>query len=362
MTNNESPMTAKQMTNPQSSRRSFLRTAALAPLLATQPALAGLPGSPAVVRPGRLRPGDVVGLCCPAAPAYHRETVQITIESMQALGLSVKLSPHFYDRYGYLAGRDAERAADLHALFADPTVSAIMAMHGGYGCARLLPLLDYDLIRQNPKILIGYSDITALLNGIHAQTGLVTMHGPEGAATWNAFTVDHLRQLLMLAETPTLQNPALITNGLTQTVDRITTIRPGRARGQLMGGNLTVLCHLVGSPYVPDPTGRILFLEDTHEDIYSIDRMLTHLRLAGILGKAAGIVFGKFTDSRANTGGYGSLTLDDVFSDIIAPLGMPAFAGSMIGHITDKFTVPLGINAEIDAAAGTIKLLEPGVL
>jgi muramoyltetrapeptide carboxypeptidase len=347
------------MNPPQSSRRSFLKTTALAPLIGLSP---GDAAPPAVLKPRRLRPGDTVGLCCPAAPAYSPESVQITRESMQALGLKTILSPHFYDRYGYLAGRDAERVADLHTLFADPAVCMGMTMHGGYGCARLLPLLDYDLIRRNPKILIGYSDITALLNGIYARTGLVTMHGPEGAATWNPFTVDHLRPLLMQGEAPTLQNPMLITNTLAQTADRISTLRPGRARGRLIGGNLTVLCHLLGSPYVPDPTGAILFLEDTHEDIYSIDRMLTHLKLAGVLSKLNGIVFGKFTDSRANTGGYGSLTLDDVFADLIGPLGIPAFAGSMIGHIADKFTVPLGLEAEIDAGTGTIRLLESAVI
>ncbi len=360
------------------SRRSFLKTTTLAPLMgsallpamalsvtpssATATSTAPAPGTTlAPLKPPRLKPGDTIGLCCPAAPAYSREQVQITQESLAALGFKTKLSAHFYDRYGYLGGRDADRAADLNAHFADPAVNAIMAMHGGWGCARLLPLLDYDLIRRNPKILLGYSDITALLLGINAKTGLVTMHGPEGAATWNEFTVDWLRRVTMAGEAVTFTNPTDKGKLLAQTDDRVSTLRPGTARGRLLGGNLTVLCHIVGSPYLPDFQNAILFVEDTHEDVYSMDRMLTHLSLAGVLGKISGFVFGKCTRCDAGSGGYGSLTLEDVFADHITPLGIPAFTGAMIGHIKDKFTVPLGIEAEINAATGSIRLLEGAV-
>lgn len=336
-------------------RRSLLKTAALAPFASFGT------DTPAPLKPPRLQPGDTVGLICPAAPAYSRESVQITIESMQALGLKAKLAPHFYDRYGYLAGRDVDRAADLNTMFGDPSVKMVMAMHGGWGCARILPLLNYDLIRRNPKILIGYSDITALLLGIYAKTGLTTMHGPEGAATWNAYTVDWFRRVLMDGEAVAFQNPAKKEDTLAQTKERITTLRPGKARGLLVGGNLTVLCHLVGSTYLPDWRGKILFVEDTHEDVYSMDRMLTHLKLAGILDQVAGFVFGKCTKCEAGSGGYGSLTLEDVLTEHIGSLTVPAYAGAMIGHITDKFTVPLGINAEMDADQGTIRLLESAV-
>jgi muramoyltetrapeptide carboxypeptidase len=337
-------------------RRSLLKTAVLAPFLSLTDV------QPTTIKPARLKPGDTVGLICPAAPAYSRETVQITIESLQALGLQAKVSSHFYDRYGYLAGRDVDRAADLNAMFADPSVKMIMAMHGGWGCARLLPLIDYELIRRNPKILIGYSDITALLLAIYTKTGLTTMHGPVGAVTWNAFTVDWLRQVLMDGQVVTFQNPSKKDDNLTQTKDRIMTLKSGIAQGQLVGGNLTVLSHLIGSAYIPDWKGKILFVEDTHEDIYSVDRMLTHLKLAGVLSQLAGFVFGKCSSCEPGSGGYGSLTFEDVLTDHIIPLNVPAFSGSMIGHITDKFTVPLGINAEIDADKGTIRLLERAVI
>ncbi|GAB3948165.1 LD-carboxypeptidase [Spirosoma harenae] len=338
------------------SRRSFLQTSSLIPFLPLAPNQPPL----SIIKPARLKQGDTIGLFCPAAPAYSQETVKIAQESLQALGFQTKLGPHIYDRYGYLAGRDADRVSDLHAFFDDKTVKAVMAIHGGWGCARLLPLLDYDLIQRNPKILIGYSDITALLLAIYAKTGLVTMHGPVASATFNAFTVDWFKRTLMDGETMTMRNPTDKGDNLTQIENRITTLKPGLARGRLVGGNLTVLSHLIGSPYLPDWRNTILFLEDTHEDIYRVDRMLTHLKLAGILPQIAGFVFGKCTDCGPGSG-YGSLTMEDVMNEHIIPLGKPAFSGAMIGHIRDKFTVPLGVDAEIDSTAGTIRLLESAV-
>lgn len=339
-------------------RRTWLKSALLAPFVTRLSTAQQSITTP--IKPPRLKPGDTIGLFCPAAPAYSRETVQITIESLQALGFKTKLSAHFYDRYGYLAGHDADRASDLNAFFADPSVNAVMAMHGGWGCARILPLLNYDQMRRTPKIILGYSDITALLLAINAKTGLVTMHGPVGAVTWNRFTTDWLKRLLVDGEAVQFQNPTDDAPTLAPTRDRITTIRPGTARGRLIGGNLTVLSHLIGTPYVPDWKGAILFLEDVQEAPYRIDRMMAQLKLAGILDQVAGVVFGKCTKCDSESS-YGSLTLDDILTTYLEPLNVPAFAGSMIGHITDKFTIPVGLNAEIDATKGTIQLLESAV-
>lgn len=339
-------------------RRTWLKSALLAPF-ATRLTTAQ-PSIPALIKPPRLKPGDTIGLFCPAAPAYSKETVQVTVESLQALGFKTKLSAHFYDRYGYLAGRDADRAADLNALFADPSVHAVMAMHGGWCCARILPLLNYDQIRRTPKILIGYSDITALLLAITAKTGLVTLHGPVGAVTWNRFTADWLKRVLVDGEAVQFRNPVDDSATLAPTRDRITTLHPGTARGRLLGGNLTVLSHLIGTPYVPDWQGAILFLEDVQEVPYRVDRMLAQLKLAGILDQVAGVVFGKCTKCDSENS-YGSLTLEDILATYLEPLNVPAFAGSMIGHITDKFTIPVGLSAEIDATNGTIQLLESAV-
>ena len=338
-------------------RRNVLKSLSVAPLLG----VAAPQIIPLVFKPNRLKAGDTIAIVGPAAPAYDREQVQITIESLEALGLKVMVGKHIFDRYGYLAGRDADRASDLNEAFGNPNVQAIIAMHGGWGCARILPLLDYPLIQKNPKPLLGYSDITALLLGIHAKTGLVTFHGPEGAATWNEFTVNYLRKVLFDGEALLMENPKNKENLLVQVKDRTTTLVKGKASGKLIGGNLTVLCHIIGSPYLPDFKDKILFVEDVHENIYSMDRMLTHLKLSGNLDKIAGFVFGKCTDCEPGSG-YGSLTLWDIFDDHIVPLKKPAFTGAMIGHIKDKFTVPLGIEAEIDADLGTIRLLESAVL
>ncbi|RRA98056.1 S66 peptidase family protein [Larkinella rosea] len=336
------------------SRRNFLQTlTAAAATTAFRPPLS-------VIKPPRLKPGDTVALVGPAAPAFTHETVQVAVESLQVLGFKTVVAKHVFDRYGYLAGTDADRAADLNAVFADSTVDGIMAMHGGWGCARLLPLLDYNVIRRNPKILVGYSDITALLLGIYAQTGLVTMHGAVGSATFNPFTVNYFRQTLMDAQAVLMENPRDKGDLLAQVKDRVMTLYPGKVRGRLLGGNLTVLSHLMGSKYLPDWKNSILFLEDIGEDVYRMDRMITQLKLAGVLDQISGFVFGKCTDCEPGKG-YGSLTLEDVFRDHIVPLKKPAYSGAMIGHITHKFTVPLGIEAEIDAEAGTIRLLEPAV-
>lgn len=345
------------------SRRHFLRQvgygAATAPL--AQAAGAWTAATPPLVKPRRLRPGDTVGLISPAGITFEPVRLEIMEETLAALGLNTKHGPHLMDRWGYLAGADADRAADVNQMFADPDVDAVFAFHGGWGTARILPLLDYDAIRQNPKIVLGYSDITALLVALYARAGLVTFHGPLGNSTWNTFSADYLRRILFDAEPVTLQNPTDRGDNLAQVANRVRTITPGTVRGRLVGGNLTVLTALIGSAYLPDWTGHILFLEDINEDVYRIDRMLTQLKLAGVLDRIAGFVFGKCTDCDPGSG-YSSFTLEEVFIDHIRPLGIPAWHGAMIGHIEDKFTVPLGVEVEIDAEAGTIRMLEAAVM
>ncbi len=340
------------------SRRNFIASTIAASTLTDVKAQ---PLAPKIIKPTRLKAGDTLGLVCPAAAVSSRQTIDIIRESMAALGLNVKVGKYVYDRYGYLAGKDEDRAADINAMFADPSVQGILCVHGGWGCARLLPLLNYKTIAQNPKIILGYSDITALLLGIHTQTGLVTFHSPEGAATWNSFTVNYFRKVLMEGEAVLMENPKEIGNNLAQTEDRTETIYKGIATGPLLGGNLTVLSHLMGTRFLPNWKGSLLFLEDVHEDIYSMDRMMTQLKLAGVFDDMNGFVFGKCTKCSPGEG-YGSLTFDNLFDDHIKPFQKPAYTGAMIGHISHKFTVPLGIQAELNATNGTIKLLESAVL
>lgn len=330
--------------------------------LATQfPHIAqGYPSPPAILKPPRLKVGDTVGLINPASPIEPKDIEQVT-KTLAGLGLKVKLGAHILDRYGYLAGTDANRAADVNAMFADSSVQAILTLRGGWGCNRILPLLNYDRYRTSPKILMGYSDITALLLAIYARSGIVTFHGAVGTSTWNPFTVDYVRRILFKGEAVTLQNPPRNRDNLTTTPIPVETITPGKARGKLVGGNLSVLAAMVGSAYLPSWKQTILFVEEIGEDPYRVDRMLTQLKLAGILPQIAGFIFGQCTNCVPKDQ-EDSLTLAQVLKDHIQPLGIPAWYGSMLGHIKDKFTVPVGVDVEIDANQGTIHLLESAVM
>jgi muramoyltetrapeptide carboxypeptidase len=304
----------------------------------------------------------VVGLVAPATAVFQPSHLDIAQDTTRALGLEPRLGAHVGDRYGYFAGRDEDRAADVNAFFADAEVKAVMAIHGGWGSARVLPLLDWDTIGAHPKVVAGYSDVTGLHCGLHARTGLVTFHAPGGLSDWPPFSVDHFHRVVFEGEAVTMVNPPHDPEKTLVNHDsRTRVITGGRARGRLVGGNLTVLTALVGSPYIPSLEGALLFLEDINEEIYRIDRMLTQLELAGLLAGLRGFVFG--TCKNCDPGqGYGSLTLEEVLDDHIRPLGVPAYQGAMIGHQGRQFTVPTGIEAELDAGAGTLRMLEPAVV
>jgi muramoyltetrapeptide carboxypeptidase len=342
-------------------RRQVLQMVGAGLALSHTPLVVASRGNPAsTLKPPRLKTGDTVGLINPAGATFHPDDVTIAHEVLTALGLKMKTGKHLLDRHGYLAGTDKHRADDINGMFANPDVKAILTLRGGWGCNRLLDLVDYKLISQNPKILMGYSDITSLLLALNAKTGLVTFHGPVGISTWNEYSTDFVKKLLFNAEAFSMENPTEIGDHLTRVKDRVLTINGGSAKGKLLGGNLSVLTAMVGSDYLPDFKNNILFLEEVGEDIYRVDRMLTQLKLAGILGQISGFVFGKCSDCGPGKS-YASFTLEEVLDDHIRPLGIPAWYGSMIGHIEKKFTIPLGIEAEIDADKGRISLLESSV-
>jgi muramoyltetrapeptide carboxypeptidase len=342
-------------------RRHFLNaTAASAMGLALTRPRAALAQAPALVKPKRLSPGDTVAMVAPASATFKTVELDVARESLEALGLKVKVGGHLLDRHGYLAGQDKDRADDINRFFADPEVRAVLPIRGGWGSSRLLPFLDFDSIRRNPKIVLGYSDITALLLSIHAKTGLVTLHGPNGMGRWDEFSVNWVKQILFDGQAVTLENPHDKGEFLVQTENRIQTITPGTARGRILGGNLTVLTAIMGSPYLPNWDTCILFLEDVGEDIYRIDRMMTTLKLAGVLSRIRGFVFGTCSECEPEQG-YGSLTLEEVFDDHIKPLNVPAWQGAMIGHRLPQFTIGEGIQVEIDAGTGRIRMLEAAV-
>ena len=340
-------------------RRQFIGNTALAALLLP---LARGGDARAAVR-GRLLPppinqGDIVALVSPSSASDDPFSLQLAQEAMQALGFKVKTGAHYAARRGHLAGTDAERAGDLNAMFADDEVKAIVCVRGGSGAARLLPLLDYALIRRKPKVLLGYSDITALHCAIQAKTGLVTFHGPVGSGSWNRFNVDQFRRLFFQRELMQYRNPAEAGDELVQRKNRTITITGGKASGELVGGNLTVLTALAGTPYLPDFSGKILFLEDVAEAPYRIDRMFSTLKLMGVLDRIAGFIFGECSDCEPGNG-YGSLNLSQILDDYIKPLKIPAYRGALIGHIREQFIVPVGGRVEMNADAGSFRMLEP---
>ena len=324
---------------------------ALPDSLAPTGVLPVLPPGVTPLRPPRLQRGDLVGLVTPAGAIFNPGEIRDAEDALEELGLRTRRGAHVLDRHGYLGGQDVARASDLMTMFRDPDVKAILPLRGGWGCARLLPYLDYDVIRANPKILCGYSDVTALLLALYTRAGLVSYHGPVGTSTWNDFSSAYFRRVLFDGIPVIMPAP-----------DRaaVETITPGVARGRLIGGNLSVFSALVGTPYVPDTSGHLIFLEEVQEEPYRIDRMLTQLRLAGLFDRAAGVIFGHCRGCSPESPGT-SLSLREVLDDHLRPLGVPAFYGTAIGHITDKFTVPVGAYAEMDADSGMIRLLESGV-
>jgi muramoyltetrapeptide carboxypeptidase len=344
-------------------RRAFLQSAAVAAVASSLPTNTRAAEPPSIVKPKRLAPGDTVMLVAPANATFNTVDLQIAKESLTALGFNVKVGAHLLDRHGYLAGDDKARAGDINKAFDDKSIAAVHAIRGGWGSARLLPYLDFETIRRNPKIMIGYSDVTALLLSIHAKTGIVTFHGPIGLGRWDAYSLDYYKRVLFNGEQVTYSNKQGLSdrNALVQTEFRSQTITHGKARGRLLGGNLTVMTAILGSPYLPDWDNAILFTEDVGEDYYRIDRMITQLKLAGVLGKIKGFIFGSCSECGPGDGNFGALTLEEIFADHIKPIGVPAWQGAMIGHGQPQWTLPVGAEVEIDADAGTIRLLETPV-
>jgi len=308
-----------------------------------------------------------VGFISPASPPEQfpaNVTVfqENIIAAMGTLGLKVKFGQYAWLVNGYLAGTDEQRASDVNTMFGDKTVSAIIANRGGYGCDRILKYVDWDLVAANPKPLMGYSDLTALLLATYTKTGMITFHGPMGCDPWpNTYNPKYFQDIVMSAQTPTMS----VQDGF-----NITTITGGRAKGKLLGGNASLLASIVGTEYFPSLAewkGAILFMEEVEEPSYHVDRFLSQLMNADVLSQISGFVWGKWAHkfmclcvcvcANCTESGF---TIVQVLQQYIAPLNIPAFSGAMFGHDMPQgqITLPQGILAEIDATAGTIELLE----
>ncbi len=321
-----------------------------------------LPTRNLIIKPGKLNEGDTLGLIAPGS-FISKEELDESVANLEGLGFKVKFNKSILDKNGYLAGTDSVRANDINTMFADKEVKGIICARGGYGCNRLLPFIDYDNIKNNPKVLCGYSDITSLISAIFTKTGLVSFHGPVGISTFNDFSVQYFKDVLMKLEPNVVLRSADEENENSD-YDRYT-IRSGVAEGILVGGNLSIITSLLGTPYDMNYDNKIIYLEEVGEEPYRVDRMLTELILAGKFKHASGIAIGVFKNCeprRKNASFSNSFSLKEVLFDRLFDLGIPVVYGLSFGHITNKFTLPTGVNARLDVAEQTLSLLEPSVI
>jgi len=306
------------------------------------------------VLPRGLRPGSTIRIVCPAS-GTNVEDIREFADLCRQWDIKVKFGKNIAKRTGYLSAPDSERASEFMGFIEDPEVDAVVCARGGYGVMRILPMLDFTAIRQAGKIIMGFSDITALLIAVHQLSGVVTFHGPVASSTFDDFTVKSLRETV-LAD-PNL-GPSAFSNS------KLTTIAPGTAQGTLTGGNLALVVSTLGTKYEIDTTDSILFLEEINEEPFRVDRMLTQLWLAGKLQSCKGIALGNFRDCEARGTSISpvSFTLEQVFEQRLSSLGIPVVYGLPIGHVRSKLTMPLGVQAELDASAKTMKILEPAII
>ena len=318
-------------------------------------------GSKALVRPTRLAPGARIALVAPAGPLLEQDDLTRAAALCRALDYEPVLAPGAGGRHGYLAGSDDDRLTDLNAALENPAIDAIWCLRGGFGATRILHRVDFGALAARPRPLIGFSDITALLLGAVTRAGVVAFHGPVARASMPPFSREHFDRVLRTPQPAGRLGRLPAKAGvLIPREDRIVTLAGGSAEGPLLGGNLTLLQCLVGTPFFPDLDGAILFLEDVGEDLYRVDRMLAHLRMAGALERLAGVAVGRFTELKRHMSD-GALGFDEVLETYFGPLGVPVAYGFPFGHIDDQWTLPLGVRARLDADAGELDLLEPAV-
>ena len=315
-----------------------------------------------ILKPQALKPGDTIGIVAPASHSALPSALLNGRRSLEALGFHTVTAPHLADRHGFLAGRDADRLADLEGMFTDPDIHGIVCLRGGYGSVRMLPRMDFDIVRANPKVFVGYSDITALHGAIHQRTGLVTFWGPMVASDMSPGFHPYNRDAFMKAVSGSDSIGGILHP---EDMPPVLTIHGGMATGPLIGGTLSLLAAAVGTPYEFEYDGAILFFEDVGEEPHRIDRMLTQLLQAGKLDCLTGIVIGECAGCGSAPDNpafpYGNFSIEEVFMDRLQPLGIPVIYGLGIGHGTYKATLPLGVRATLDGDARTLTIDEPGV-
>jgi len=305
------------------------------------------------LRPARLVKGDTIAIMGMAGAMRDPKILSGFIQIMEQQGFKVSVGQTVNKTYGYLSGSDEDRANEFNGFVSNPLIKAIFFVKGGWGCGRVLDKIDYQQLKTNPKIILGFSDMTSLLNAIYQKTGLVTFHGPVGNSSWEKFSLNSFQDIVCRGgdsfqkpEVPQLQSFSVWQNG--------------EASGELIGGNLTVFCSLLGTPYWPSCAGKILFLEETHEVPYRIDRMLNSLRLAGVFDEISGVIFGQFNDCIAEKP-QESFTLEEVVRHQLKGYSFPVIWGAPIGHVKDKWTLPIGMQVTMKAEDLSLKLMRSAV-
>ena len=290
------------------------------------------------IRPKRLQPGDTIGIVAPSSPP-NQANLERSLAFLEQLGLKWKLGQHVYNVNGYLAGTDDERLQDLEDMFADPSISGIICARGGYGSARYTDRLDLQLIRENPKVFWGFSDITFLHTAMGLYSNLVTFHGPmlESCVAKDTFDDLSAKMFQQLFEPMELH--------YTEEISPLTALAGGSAQGELVGGNLSLLANTIGTKFEVDTKGKLLFIEDIGEEPYRVDGMLNQLRMAGKFADAAGVVIGDFSDAEPKKEKK-TLSMDEVFHHYLGDLGKPVVEGFKIGHCEPHFAIPLGVEAK----------------
>jgi len=297
-----------------------------------------------MIWPTPLKYGDKVAITAPSSPVSD-EKLEMSVESIKFLGLEPVVMPSCNMAHGYLAGPDKQRADDINTAFADDTIKGIFCLRGGYGTTRLLPMLDFDMIKNNPKVFIGYSDISSLHFNLNQKCNLVTFHGPMPTTDYRVhegFTNDSLRTCLFAPKNlKTIGNPE---------GEEIITLSEGFVKGTLVGGNLSLMAGTLGSPYEIDTKGKILFIEDVDEMPFRLDKMLTALSLAGKFRDCEGIILGTF--ERCEETDHPSLTLREIFEEVVLPWDKPTILNLRAGHIYPQSTLPMGAEVSFDAKDG----------
>jgi len=308
-------------------------------------------------KPKKLNKKDVIGIISPASTPDELSRVEHGVKYLESLGYRVKIGANVGKNHGYLAGTDQERVDDLHYMFKDKTVKAIFTLRGGYGAFRLLDKIDYRLIKNNPKIFVGYSEITSLQMAFFQKAGLITFAGPMVAVDFQDEVSPYTNEYFWA----TITSNKKLGKIKYPEVEKLLYLQKGTASGRVVGGNLAVFAALLGTQYFPNLTGKILMIEDIGELPYRVDRMLNQLRLSGVFKKVKGIILGRFVDCNEHDPEKKTLTLGEVIQDYIGSVKVPSVYTFPHGHIKDFVTIPFGLKVNLNATKGTVEFAEGAV-